>query len=195
MESEEIQARFEIAVEEFNQECQKQKAIQQIIIYNNNGVFIDFQGVTINYSLPCLSKDEIKDYLSAQENAHQICVRLLQEQRSVKKKALRVSNSFLASFLLRLSRPSAALLEDIIQKTKLEIAFDKALTEGSLLGQYFFKEVASEYTKHAFDDIRQRLVNHAQNMYENAKDLHSIDVDRLQYFRNKKLLWYEGKKV
>ncbi|GEM_PF-4369461 len=191
MDGEELEERFKATLEEFNGECQKRGRVQEIVTYNDHGVFLNFYGVGVNYSISSLAKEEIQDYLVVQEEAHKIYLRTLQNHRLEMKKELKGFNSFWLSFFQRFSKSSAVELEEIIGRTKLQVSFDKVLRDGALLGKYFFEEIVVDYTKNNLDEIRQRLIIANQNIYENAQDLLSIDQDRLHYFRHKNHLWYE----
>ena len=190
MKLEKIQGQFESALEDFNQASQKRGFLQDKITCNEeHGVFIDFAGVEVNYSLYSL-EDNIGDYLTKQAEKHKIYLRLLQDHRLQTKKKLQIFNSSLYLFLQRFSKPSEEELEKRIDRAIVKVAFDKVLKEGALLGKCFFEEMAADYTKKRFDEVRQKIVDYADSIYENAKELESLDTDKLQYFRNKNLLWH-----
>ncbi|MDO8511128.1 MAG: hypothetical protein Q7S55_03095 [Nanoarchaeota archaeon] len=186
---EELQGTFELALEDFNQASQKRGSPQKSITCNDYGIFIDFAGVEVNYSLYSL-EDNVEDYLTTQTEKHKTYLRLLQDHRLQTKRELHLFNSSLYSFLERFSKLSQEEIEQKLDQTIAKIAFDKVLKEGGLLGKYFFKEIAVDYTKHKCDEARQKLVNYAESIHQNAKELESLDIDRLQYFRNRNLLWY-----
>ena len=189
MRLEEIQRQFELALEDFNQASEKRGSPQKSITCNDYGVFIDFAGVEVNYSLYSL-EDNVEDYLTIQTEKHKTYLRLLQDHRLQTKRELHLFNSSLYPFLERFSKLSEEELEDKLGLTIAKIAFDKVLKEGGLLGKYFFKEIAVDYTRHKCDEAREKLVNYAEAIHQNAKELESLDIDRLQYFRNRNLLWY-----
>ena len=186
---EEIQRRFENALAELNEESEKRGFPQKAIICNEYGVFIDFAGVEINYSLYSLG-DNLEDYLTGQAERHESYLRLLQKHKLQTKKELQRCNGGFYTFLQRFSRPSKDELEQKIERAMVKIAFDKAIKEGASLGNLFFEEIVADHTKTRFDDLRQKLVIATENIYDNAKELEDIDIDWLQYFRNKELLWY-----
>ena len=186
---EELQGAFESALEDFNQTSEKRGSPQKSITCNDYGVFIDFAGVEVNYSLYSL-EDNVEDYLTTQTEKHKTYLRLLQDHRLQTKRELHLFNSPFYSFKERFSKLSQEELEQKLGQTITKIAFDRVLKEGGLLGKYFFQEIAVDYTKHKFDEARQKLVNYAEAIHQNAKELEALDIDRLQYFRNRKLLWY-----
>ncbi len=193
MSLEESQQRFEVALEELNQECEKRGALQKAIVCNDYGVFIDFAGVEVNYSNYSLT-DHLEEYLNEQEVRHNIYQRVLQNHQLQTKTELRRLNSVWYAFFQRFSgRPQPDEWEKTIDLAMIKVAFDKTLKEGALLGKYFFEEIVVDYTKNRFDDIRLNLVKSTDIIYKNAKDLEAIDVEKLQYFRNKELLWYGSK--
>ena len=102
-------------------------------------------------------------------------------------------NSSVAALVQRFSKPSKKELESLIGLMMAKVAFDKVIKEGALLGRFFFEEIVSDYTKAEFDEQRKKVVNVTGIIYENAKELEAIDIDSLQYFRNKELLWYGAK--
>jgi len=189
MDLEELQGAFESALEDFNQASEKRGSPQKSITCNDYGVFIDFAGVEVNYSLYSL-EDNVEDYLTTQTEKHKTYLRLLQDHRLQTKRELHLFNSPFYSFKERFSKLSQEELEQKLGQTITKIAFDRVLKEGGLLGKYFFQEIAVDYTKHKFDEARQKLVNYAEAIHQNAKELEALDIDRLQYFRNRKLLWY-----
>lgn len=189
MSLEELQSKFELALEDFNQASQKRGSPQESITCNDYGVFIDFAGVEVNYSLYSL-EDNVEDYLAKQTEKHKTYLRMLQDHKSQTKRQLENFNRSLNSFIERFSKPSKEELEQKIERTIVKIAFDKVLKEGGLLGKYFFEEIAADYTKKKCDEVREKLVSYTESIHQNAKDLESLDIDRLQYFRNKNLLWY-----
>src|SRR3989344_3663665 len=191
MNGEEIQQLFEVALEEFEQECKKAKYTQKEIMWDNkHGVFINFAGIEVNYSTFALADDNVEYYLHAQEDKHNSYHKVLQEHRLGMRKELKSFNSALYSLIQRWTKPSASELEKMINQTRLKISFDKVLTEGARLGNYFFREEVGEVPA-ALQKTKEALITNTQNIFENAKDLYSVDQDRLQYFRNKYLLWYK----
>ncbi|HLD39643.1 MAG TPA: hypothetical protein VJB13_00725 [Candidatus Nanoarchaeia archaeon] len=192
MDLEEIQARFELAMAEFEQECKKQGLPQKIVTCNDQGVYIYFPRGELNYSIPGLAKGTIENYFIIQREAHDIFLRSLQDHKLELKKELKSFSKLSTAFFQRLARPSAQNLENMIQKTKLQIGFDKVLKEGALLGNYFFEEEAKNYLTPTLKPIQGELISFTQRIHELAKDIESIDIDRLHYFRNKYQLWYEG---
>ncbi|MEK6939218.1 MAG: hypothetical protein AABX31_00675 [Nanoarchaeota archaeon] len=192
MELEPIQQRFELALEEFEQKSAKIGLPQKNIKCNDYGVFINFHGVEVNYSLYSL-EHELEDYLSQQAEQHERYKRLLQDHKSQTKKKLKRMNSSVAALVQRFSKPSKKELESLIGLMMAKVAFDKVIKEGALLGRFFFEEIVSDYTKAEFDEQRKKVVNVTGIIYENAKELEAIDIDSLQYFRNKELLWYGAK--
>lgn len=189
MDLEKIQGQFELALEEFNQASQKRGFLQKTITCNDYGVFINFAGIEVNYSLYSL-EDNVEDYLAKQAEKHKSYLRLLQDHRLQTKKELQNFNSPLYSFLQRFSKPSKEELEKILDQAIVKVAFDNVLKEGGLLGKYFFEDIVVDYTKNKSDEVRQKLVSYTEAIHKNAKELESLDTDILQYFRNKNLLWY-----
>lgn len=196
---EEVQERFELALEELNQECEKRKYPQNAIVWNNYGVFINFGGVEVNYSHYSLT-DDVEAYFIQQEKKHEAYLRVLQDHRLQMKRDLKSRTNAVASFVQRFSKIPPAKLEQIINQTIIKVTFDKTLIAGSLLGHYFFEEFAKKYikteleeTKTELEETRQKLMTHLNNIHRNTKALESEDQDRLQYFRNKQLLWYGNK--
>src|SRR3989344_7903409 len=139
MSLEEIQQRFELALEELNQESKKRRIPQKAIICNEQGVVIEFAGVEVSYSTYSLS-DNLEDYLGNQAEKHQSYQRLLQTYKRQSKKELQKFNNPFYSFLQRFQKPSKEQLEKKIGQYMVKVAFDKAIKEGALLGKYFFEE-------------------------------------------------------
>ena len=105
MNLESIQKRFESALEELNEEYRKRKIAQKAVICNfQHGVFIDFAGVEVNYSLSSL-EENVGDYLQKQEDKHQSYLRVLQQHRLNKKKELQRSAQPLRVLFQRFSKP------------------------------------------------------------------------------------------
>ncbi|MDP3698396.1 MAG: hypothetical protein Q8R47_02315 [Nanoarchaeota archaeon] len=195
MNKEEIEQLFEIALEEFEQECKKAKYAQkEIMCDNKHGVFINFAGIEVNYSTFALADDNVEYYLHVQEEKHNLYHKVLQEHRLKMRKEWKSFNSVVHSLIQRWTKPSAPELEKMINQTRMKISFDKVLTEGARLGNYFFREEVGEVPA-ALQKTKNALITHTENIYENAKDLYSADQDRLQYFRNKYSLWYEKNAV
>ena len=58
--------------------------------------------------------------------------------------------------------------------------------------QMIIEEEAKNYLTPTLKPIQGELISFTQRIHELAKDIESIDIDRLHYFRNKYQLWYEG---
>lgn len=186
---EELQRKFELALEEFNLVSQKRGFSQNSVTCNDYGVFIDFAGVEVNYSLYSL-EDNLEDYITKQAERHKIYLRLLKENILLTKKELQIFDNPVYSFVLRFLKPPQEELENILDQATIKVAFDKVLQEGALLGKYFFEEIAVTYTKDRFDGLRQNLVIYNEGIHLKAKELESLNMDKLQYFKNKNVLWY-----
>lgn len=190
MSLEELQGNFELALKNFDRISRERGFTPENITCNEDyGVFINFDGVEVNYSHRSL-EDNLGDYLAEQVERHKIYLRSLKHHALETQKELRRFNHPAYSFLQRFFKPRLKELENKLDETTIEVAFDKVLQEGALLGKYFFEEIAVDYTKNRFDERRQRLVTYTKIIHKKAKELESLDKDKLQYFRNKNLLWY-----
>ncbi len=186
MDLEEIQSQFEKALAELNAESEKRGYEQKAVICNGQGVFIDFAGVEVNYSIYSL-EDNLEYYLTQQTERHTSYERVLQINNLLTRKELRKFNSKLYSFFQRLSKPQQEDWDNIIGRATVKVAFDKTVKAGALLGKYFFEEVAADYTKKHFDDVRENLVGLTEKIYEHADELETLDTMRLYYFKHQEL--------
>lgn len=184
-----IQPQFEKALAELNEESEKRGYDQKAVICNDQGVFIEFAGVGVNYSRYSL-EDNLEYYLTQQAEKHESYLRVLQNYKLQTKIELRKFNSSLHSFLQRFAKPQLEELENIIDRTTVKVAFDRTMKTGALLGNYFFENFAADYTKKKCDDVRQKLVIFTDNIHKIADDIETLDTLKLGYFKDKKLVWY-----
>jgi len=179
----EIQDRFEQVVAEFVRATEKRGYQQNTVICNEYGVFIDFNGVGVNYSLYSLEdKDNLENYLIQQTEKHHIYGRLLYQHKVQTKKALEKQSSPIHNFLSKFSRAPKESLEQRIDAQTVRIIFDQVLKEGGLLGNYFFREIARDYTKYSKkkgEELRIMLVHWTETIYKNAEELETLDKEIL----------------
>ncbi|MBI4147231.1 hypothetical protein HY494_01115 [Candidatus Woesearchaeota archaeon] len=189
MDLEEIQSQFEKALAELNEESEKRGYEQKAVICNEQGVFIDFAGVELNYSRYSL-EDNLEYYLTQQTEKHESYQRVLQNHKLKTKIELRKFNSSWYSFLQRFSKPQPEGWRDVINRAAVKVAFDRTIKTGALLGKYFFENFAADYTKNKFDDVRKKLVVSTDNIHHIADDIETLDTLRLHYLEHKELIWY-----
>ena len=188
----EIRDRFEIALYELDEACQNSGLPQKFITCNDYGIFIDFAGIEVNYSLYSLT-DDMPGYLKRQTERHSSYLRSLRNHTFQTRKDLLICNDSLYSFFLeRFFKPSQEELEERIARTRIKIAYDKVLKEGALLGKCFFEEIVVDYTtgNGSLEERRRKLIGYTRAIYINAKRLESLDTDKLHYSSNKHLVWY-----
>ena len=189
MDLEEIQPQFEKALAELNEESKKRGYDQTAVICNEQGVFIDFASVGVNYSLYSL-EDNLEYYLTQQTEKHESYQRVLQNHKLQTKIELRKLNNSFYSFLQRFSKPQPEEWKKIIDRATVKVAFDRTIKTGALLGKYFFENFAADYTKNKCDEVRQKLVVFTENIHSIANDIETLDTLRLYYFKHKELVWY-----
>jgi len=187
MSHEDHETRFLLALEELNTESEKRGYPQKAIKCNNYGLFINFAGIEVNYSLYSLD-DDLEGYFTQQAEKHECYLRVLQIHKLQSKRELQKFSGAFYTFLQRISKPSKKDLEETIERGMVKVAFDKVLKEGALLGKYFFEDYVGDTGN--LEPIKEKLINLNQEIYGHAKDLEAIDKERLQYFKNKNLEWY-----
>ena len=98
-----------------------------------------------------------------------------------KRELWRLNNKIYALF----TNPSRLDVKEEIEKTSLKIVFDQMYKEGALIGKYFFEARRDEGVVTDLKPVLKHLIASTASIYENAKALEAVDVERLQYFKNK----------
>ena len=173
---------FLSALAEFNKKFGEKEFTQEEFLQNNqHGVFIRFEGITLNYNLTAFDQSK-EEYLLEQKGKHQIFLKVLQEHRLERKKELwRLNSKIYALF----TNPRLSQIGEEIEKTSLKISFDEMYKEAALIGKYFFEARRDEGADTDLKPILENLISSTISMYKNAEALEAVDNERLQYFKEK----------
>ena len=183
---------FLSALAEFNAELEKQEKTQEEIIQNDqHGVFVTFKNITINYNLPEFDQNK-KEYILEQKQKHQFFLKILQDHRRERKKELWRFNSRIYAFF---NSSTHGEIKEEIENISRDILFDQMYKKAATIGKYFWEARRDEGAAIEVKPILEELIALTASIYENARELETLDKDRLEYFKGKLSLSYEKRKI